>query len=117
MDSFRAKFTCEKGKLRIIINTRHRRPVKILSEKCKQVTKEYLKYDTTYEGFDWLENPLRVTDNIEGIYYKPKFFVTATATINPETGQYIHDKQLAGQETVYYIELTDKNRKKIIGDG
>jgi len=68
----------------------HRRPVKIISEKGKQVTKEYLTYDTTYEGFDWLGNPLGVMDNIEGIYYKPKFFVTAT--INPETGEYIHDK-------------------------
>lgn len=114
-DKFRAKFTPEKGKLRIIINTMHRRQIKQFNEKKdRQEIKEYLTYDTTYEGYDWLGNPLRNADNIEGIYHKPKF--TITTTINPETGEYIYDKQLAGQETVYYIEITDKNRKKVIED-
>ena len=113
-DRFRAKFNGEKGKLRITIKSMHRRPIEVVGKDGKTVTKDYLTYNTTYEGQDWLGNPLRVIDNVEGIHHKPKFFVTTR--LNPETGEYIQERQQAGQETVYTIELTDKNRTKIIQD-
>jgi hypothetical protein len=113
-DKFRAKFNEEKGKLRIIITQMARRPVKIFDEKLdKNITKDFLTYETTYDGRDWLGNPLRVTDT-EGTYQKPKF--STTTKINPETGEYITEKNYAGVETIYSIELTDKNRKKVIED-
>jgi len=103
-DRFRAKFNEEKGKLRIIIKTMHRRPIKVF-ENDKQITREFLAYDLEYLGRDWLGNPLRVTDS-EGTYQKPKF--STTTKINPDTGEYIIEKNYAGLETVYSIELTEK---------
>jgi hypothetical protein len=113
-DKFRAKFSEEKGKLRITIRAMHRRPIQVIGKDGRTVTKDYITYTTTFEGHDWLGNPLRVIDNIEGVHKKPKFQVTTK--INPETGEYIQEKQQSGIETVYTIELTDKNRKKIIED-
>lgn len=113
-DKFRAKFSKEKGKLRIIIQSFHRRPIQVVNKDGKTVTKDYLTYNTTYEGHDWLGNRIRVTDNIEGIHHKPKFYTTTK--INPDTGEYIQEREQSGQETVYTIELTEKNRKKVIED-
>ena len=113
-DRFRAKFSEEKGKLRIIIRSMHRRPIQVIGKDGKTVTKDYLTYNTTYEGHDWLGNPLRVYDNIEGVHKKPKFQVTTK--LNPETGEYIQEKQQSGIDTVYTIELIEKNRKKVIED-
>jgi hypothetical protein len=111
-DRFRAKFNEEKGKLRIIIRSMHRKSIQVISKDGKTITKDYLTYNTKYEGYDWLGNPINVVDNIEGIHHKPKFHTHTK--INPETGEYITERQQAGQETVYTIELTDRNRKKII---
>jgi hypothetical protein len=113
-DKFKAKFSEEKGKLRIIIRAMHRKPIRVVGKDGKTVTKDYLTYSTTYEGHDWLGNPIRVIDNIEGNYQKPTFQVTTK--INTETGEYIQEKQQSGTETVYTIELTEKNRKKVIED-
>ncbi len=113
-DLFRSKFNEEKGKLRITIPTMHRRPIKVVGKDGKTITKDYLTYETNYSGHDWLGNPIQILDNIEGMHYKPKLYVHTR--INPETGEYIQERQLSGQETIYTIELTEKNRKKIIED-
>jgi hypothetical protein len=113
-DKFRAKFNEEKGKLRITIRAIHRRPIEVIGKDGRTITKDYLTYTTTFEGHDWLGNPLRVIDNIEGVHKKPKFQVTTK--INPETGEYITERHQSGTETIYTIELTEKNRKKIIED-
>ena len=114
-DHFRSKFNEEKGKLRITIQTMHRRPIQVVGKDGKTVTKDYLTYQTFYRGYDWLGNPMQILDNMEGMHYKPKLYIHTR--VNPETGEYIQERQLSGQETIYTIELTEKNRKKIIGDG
>jgi len=113
-DKFRAKFSEAKGKLRVLIKSIHRRPVEVVDKDGKIVTKDYLTYDTEYVGHDWLGNTIRILDNVEGVHQKPKFQVTTK--IDPETGEYIREREQSGFETVYTIELTDKNRKKVIED-
>jgi len=73
---------------------------------------DYLTYTTEYRGHDWLGNPLRVIDNTEGVYHKPRF--RATTKLDPETGNHIVNKEYDGMDEEYYIELTDKNRKQVI---
>jgi hypothetical protein len=113
-DKFRSKFNQEKGVLQVIIKTMHRRPVKTFDKSGKAIMKDYLTYQVEYRGHDWLGNPIQVLDNIEGVYIKPKF--RNTTSINPETGEHVVKKEYAGHTEEYYIELTDKNRKKIIQD-
>ena len=93
-DHFRSKFNEEKGKLRITIQTMHRRPIQLVGKDGKNITKDYLTYETNYSGHDWLGNPIQILDNIEGMHYKPKF--RTTTKINPETGEYIQEREKSG---------------------
>ena len=91
-----------------------RRPIISFDDKGKAVKKDVLTYNTEYWGHDWLGNVINVMDNIEGVYYKPKFRVTMTQDL--ETGDHIPKKEYDGITEEYYIELTEKNRKQIIED-
>jgi len=112
-DRFRAKFKPEKGPLQKIINQMVRKPVITYDEKGKAVKKDHLVYNYDVIGFDWLGNRIMQPD-VEGYYYKPKF--TTTTSLNPKTGEPILHKHYAGEEQIFYIELTEKNRKKVIED-
>lgn len=113
-DKFKAKFKKEKGALQIIIKTMSRRPIISFDKTGKAVKKDVLTYTNEYKGHDWLGNPINVIDNVEGVYYKPKF--RTTTTLDPETGDHIPKKQFDGMTEEFYIELTEKNRKQIIED-
>jgi hypothetical protein len=71
-----------------------------------------LTYTTEYIGHDWLGNEMRVIDNIEGVFTKPRMKVTTK--LDPVTGNHIPKKEYDGEVEEYYIELTDKNRKQVI---
>lgn len=113
-DKFRSKFKEDKGVLQIIIKSMHRRPIVTFDDKGKAVKKDVLSYISEFHGFDWLGNDLWIRDHIDGVYYKPKF--RTTTKLDPETGDHIPEKVFDGMTEEYYIELTEKNRKQIIGD-
>lgn len=113
-DRFKSKFKIEKGELQIIIKTMHRRSVITYDNSGKAIRKDHLTYDVDYGGHDWLSNELWIRGHLHGVYQKPKF--NTTTSINPETGEHIIKKEVSGQEDIYYIELTDRTRKKIIED-
>jgi len=91
------------------------RQAKVVYDKDgKAVTKDYLTYVFDVQGKDWLGNEMRVSSNIEGKYLKPKF--STKTSFNYETGEPIESREHNGTEEVYTIELTEKNRKKVIED-
>jgi hypothetical protein len=112
-DMFRAKYKPANGPLQVIIRQMVRQPVITIDEKGNAVKKDYLTYSFDVIAKDWLGNEMRVPD-VEGYYTKPKFHTTTR--LNPETGDHIEEKRHNGSIKVYDIELTEKNRKKIIED-
>jgi len=115
-DRFKAKHKEDKAKLKKIVRTMHRRPIVTYDDKeGKTVTKDYLTYTVDYLGKDWLDNDIHVLSHTHGVYRKPKF--RTTTKLNPETGDHEIKREYNGEyEDVYYIELTDKNRKQVIQD-
>lgn len=113
LDRFKAKHKENKGKLQIIIRSMHRRPIVTYDKNGKAVIKDYLTYTVDYLGKDWLDNDINVLSHTHGVYRKPKF--RTTTKLNPDTGDHeIKNEYNGGFEDVYYIELTDKNRKQVI---
>jgi hypothetical protein len=93
----------------------HRRPIVFHDKNGKGAIKDYLTYTVDYYGKDWLDNDINILSHTHGVYRKPKFHTTTK--INPETGGHEIRKEYNGEyEDVYYIELTDKNRKQVIQD-
>lgn len=113
-NKFTARFKADKGPLQIIIQQMVRQRKTVFDDKGKAVTKDFLVYSYDLKGKDWLGNEMCVSGNIEGKHLEPKF--TTSISINRETGQHIETKEHAGHEEVYTIELTEKNRKKVIED-
>jgi hypothetical protein len=113
-EKFKSKFKEDKGPLQIVIKSMHRRPKIIFDKTGKAIKKDFLTYTTEYIGHDWLGNEMRVIDNIEGVFTKPRMKVTTK--LDPETGNHIPKKEYDGEVEEYYIELTDKNRKQVIQD-
>jgi hypothetical protein len=113
-EKFKSKFKEDKGPLQIIIKSMHRRPKIIFDKTGKAIKKDFLTYTTEYIGHDWLGNEMRVIDNIEGVFTKPRMKVTTK--LDPETGDHIPKKEYDGEVEEYYIELTGKNRKQVIED-
>lgn len=115
-DKFMARFKPEKGPLRIVIDSMHRRQVITYDKDGKAVKKEYLTFRASYFGRDWLGNDLPpIRGQEHGRFLKPKFSTTIHQDMT--TGDQIAKKEYLGQtEVVCYIELTDKNRKQIIQD-
>lgn len=112
LDKFKAK---HKGKLQIIIRSMHRRPIVTYDKDGKAVIKDFLTYTVDYLGKDWLDNDINILSHTHGVYRKPKF--RTSTKLNPETGDHEIKKEYDGEfEEVYYIELTDKNRKQVIQD-
>jgi hypothetical protein len=113
-DTFRAKYKPQNGPLQVIIRAMSRQPVITYDEKTgKAIKKDMLTYSYDVIGKDWLHNEMRESD-IEGVYTKPEF--RTTTRLNPQTGDHIEKREHTGEKQVYYIELTDKNRKKTIED-
>ena len=112
-DRFRAKYKRENGPLQVIIRQMVRQPVVTFDKKGNAAKKDFLTYSFDVIGKDWLGNEMRVPD-VEGYYTKPKF--QTTTKLNPETGDHIEEKTHNGSKQEYYIELTEKNRKKVIED-
>jgi hypothetical protein len=61
-----------------------------------------------------LGNEMRVIENIEGVFTKPRMKVTTK--LDPETGNHIPKKEYDGEVEEYYIELTDKNDEYTISN-
>ena len=86
----------------------NRRQILIFDEKTgKPITKDYLTYNITFHGKDWLGNDLSPVGHFEGKSIKPKIRVTIEK--NWETGDGIEKKVYDDSKDEYYIELTDKN--------
>ena len=88
----------------------HRRPKIIFDKTGKAIKKVFLTYTTEYIGHDWLGNEMRVIDNIEGVFTKPRMKVTTK--LDPETSDHIPKKEYDGEVEEYYIELTEKTESK-----
>lgn len=114
-DKFRAKHKEDKGKLKIIVRTMHRRPLVTHDKNGKGIIKDFLTYTADYFGKDWLDNDINILSHTHGVYRKPKF--RTFTKLNPETGDHEIKKEYNGKfEELYYIELTEKNRKQVIQD-
>lgn len=110
-----AKFKAKaKPPLQIIIKTMNRRQIITYDENGKPVKKEFLTYRADYHAKDWLGNDLWIRTHLFGQFKKPKF--RTTMEMNYETREHVPKKEHDGTVDEYYIELTDKNRSKIIQD-
>ena len=114
LDKFRSKFKEEKGPLQIIINTMNRRQVITYDINARAIKKDFLTWNADYHGKDWVDNDLWIREHIHGVHYEPKFRTTFTQDL--ETGEIVPKKEYNGAVEVYDIELTDKNRKRVIED-
>ena len=115
LDKFKATHKEDKGKLKIIVRTMHRRPIVTYDKDGKAVVKDFLTYSVDYLGKDWLDNDINILSHTHGVHRKPKF--RTTTKLNPETGDHEIKREYNGEfEEVYYIELTDKNRKQVTQD-
>ena len=114
LNKFKSKFKKDQGPLQIIINTMNRRQIPTFDETGKAIKKDYLTYNVDFYGKDWLGNDMWIRRHIEGMSKKPTF--NTTFKLDSETGDQIPKKELNGVEDEFYIELTDKNRKKLIQD-
>ncbi|HEY6949440.1 MAG TPA: hypothetical protein VI146_02430, partial [Nitrososphaeraceae archaeon] len=114
LEKFRSKFKEEKGPLQIIINTMNRRQIITYDDKAMAIKKDFLTWNADYHGKDCVDNDLWIREHIHGVHYEPKFKTTFTQDL--ETGDMIPKKEYSGAVEVYDIELSDKNRKRVIED-
>jgi hypothetical protein len=106
----------DKQPIEKIIRTMKRIPIVERDPKTgKAERKDFLEVHSELRGIDWKDNPLRVTDYYDGYHYEP-LIITKTGDRDPDTGDFNMTKEHQGNKQVHDIELTDKNRKKIIED-
>jgi hypothetical protein len=115
VDDFLRKAKEDQAPIQKIIQTMKRIPKVVYDKDGKATKKEYLEVNSILVSKDWKNNPLRVIDYYDGIYYEPILY-TVTKGRNDETGDLILDKEYQGNKQVHDIELTDKNRKQVIQD-
>ena len=102
------------GKVETVITSMTRQNVGTVDKNGKRITKEYLTYSGEFRIVNHRGEPYSMSFEI-GKHNRPRVVSNMDQKWDPNTGEPLKsEKILAGQETVYDIEITDKNRKQII---